>query len=160
MKKAFVLALCLLGGLISNAQSSKDDVALMQSLYGLSKQQMIEQNMKITVQEHAVFWKLYDEYEASRRVIGQKRADNIMKYAENYGKLTNEKAEELVNASFAIISEFSKLQQSTYKKMAKALTPVRAAQFIQLEMYLENVVRVEIADQIPFVGEFPHLQKK
>lgn len=152
--------LCMITVLVSNAQTNKDEVTLMQSVYGLSKQQMITQNMKITVEEHAVFWKLYDEYEAARRVIGQKRAENISKYAENYNNLTNEKAEELISNSFAIMSEFIQLQQSTYKKMAKALSPKRAAQFIQLEVYLENVVRVEIADQIPFVGEFPHLEKK
>jgi hypothetical protein len=38
--------------------------------------------------------------------------------------------------------------------MAKALSPLKAAQFVQAEMYFENLIRLEIAEEIPFIGEF------
>jgi hypothetical protein len=46
------------------------------------------------------------------------------------------------------------LQRETFAKMAKVITPVKAAQFAQLEMYLETIVRMKISSEIPLIGEF------
>ena len=35
--------------------------------------------------------------------------------------------------------------------MSAAITPIRAAQFIQLEVFLENVIRMAIANEIPLI---------
>lgn len=155
MKKIIFSAICMVFALASQAQQiNPDEVALLQSSYGMDKRQLIENHMKITLAESAAFWKVYDTYEAARKEIGKKRINNIMEYSKNYANLSPEKATELVNKSFEIITAFTKLQQKTFKEMAKAVSPVRAAQFIQVEMYLENVVRVEIADEIPLIDEF------
>jgi len=155
MKKIIFSAICLVFALASQAQQiNPDEVALLQSSYGMDKRQLIESHMKITLAESGAFWKVYDNYEAARKEIGKKRINNIMDYAKNYSNLSPEKATELVSKSFEIITEFTKLQQKTFKEMAKAISPARAAQFIQVEMYLENVIRVKIANEIPLIGEF------
>jgi hypothetical protein len=40
------------------------------------------------------------------------------------------------------------------------MTPIRAAQFIQLENYLETMVRMELSDDIPLIGELEAAEKK
>jgi hypothetical protein len=119
----------------------------------MEKKQIVADHMKITDAEKTAFWQIYDEYEIARKAIGTKRANGITDYAKNYTTMTDDKASELVNKTLVLNTEFLKLQKSTFKKMAKAVTPLRAGQFFQLEMFLENMVRLELASEIPFIGE-------
>jgi Spy/CpxP family protein refolding chaperone len=144
MKKIILIAICLVFAVASQAQSTKDEVALVQSAFGMSKQQMVKDFMKLTEAESASFWTIYDEYEAARKEIGKKRIANIEEYASNYAKLTDASAESMISNSFGIQGEFAKLQKKTYKKLAKAITPLRAAQFTMFESYIENAIRMEI----------------
>jgi hypothetical protein len=97
---------------------------------------------------------MYDEYEIARKEIGLKRVKNIELYAEKYDNLTNADADAIMKASFEVNTDFVKLWDKTYKKMAKSISSVTAAQFIQAEMFLESMVRQELAMQIPLIGEF------
>jgi hypothetical protein len=159
MKRIILFAMCALFVFAVKAQTSKDEVSLLQSLYGMGKKDLVISHMKITPAESEAFWKIYDEYEVSRKAIGTRRANNIISYADAYANLSNEKATELVKSSVAINSDFIKLQEKTFKKLAKVMTPVRAAQFVQMEMYLENILRVNLSDEIPLIGEFKANQK-
>ncbi len=154
MKKIILIAICLVFAVASQAQSTKDEVALVQSAFGMSKQQMVKDFMKLTEAESASFWTIYDEYEAARKEMGKKRIANIEDYANNYAKLSDVNAEKMINTSLAIQGEFAKLQKKTYKKLAKAISPLRAAQFTMFESYIENAIRMEILDTVPLIGEF------
>jgi hypothetical protein len=154
MKKIILFAICLVFAAGSQAQTNTDEIALMQSAFGMTKQQMVKDFMKLSETESAAFWTIYDDYEAARKEIGKKRIANISAYADNYAGLTNEKATELMNKSFAIQSEFLKLQQKTFKKMSKEVSPLRAAQFTMLESYIENSIRMDVMDEIPLIGEY------
>ncbi|MEI8047486.1 MAG: hypothetical protein WCI92_08920 [Bacteroidota bacterium] len=154
MKKIILFAICLAFAVASQAQSNTDEIALVQSAFGMSKQQMVKDFMKLSENESTTFWKIYDEYEAARKEMGKKRIANISAYADSYDKLTNDKATELINNSFAIQSDFLKLQQKTFKKMSKEVSPLRAAQFTMLESFIENSIRTEVLDAIPLIGEF------
>jgi len=140
--------------MVSKAQSNTDEITFMQSIYGMQKKQLIEEHMKINDSQKAAFWKIYDEYEVSRKAIGMKRANNIGEYAKKYDGLNNENAATMLKSSFGIQKDFIKLWEKTYKKMAKETSPLTATQFIQVEMYLENLVRQELLDEIPLIGEF------
>jgi len=160
MKKIILFAICTLFTVNLNAQTNTDEIALIQSAYGMEKKQIIIQFMKLTESENAGFWKIYDEYEAERKELGKKRANNLIEYANNYGKLTDAKATELINSSIDVQISLSKLMKKTYAKLSKVMSPVRAAQFIQLENYLETMVRMEISDDIPLIGELEAAEKK
>jgi len=154
MKKLTLLAIIIFFVFASKAQSNKDEIALIQSVYGMEKKDLIAKHMKIEASQSATFWTMYDEYEVARKEIGMKRANNIIAYADKYDKLTNENANALIIVSFEVNGEFVKLWEKTYKKMAKATSPIVAAQFIQAEMFLENMVRQELSMDIPLIGEF------
>lgn len=154
MRKIVVSALCMVLAFTSFAQSNSDEVALLQSAFGMSKQEMVKNYMKLNETEATAFWTIYEDYEAARKEMGKKRIANIMDYANNYSKLTDEKAAQLINTSFSVQGEFLKLQQKTFKKISKSISPMRAAQFTMLEAFIENSIRAEILDEIPLIGEF------
>lgn len=161
MKKVILFAVILVSATALKAQNAPtpDEIQLIQSAYGMEKRAIVEQYMKVSDGEKDAFWKLYEEYEVSRKAYGQKRVKNIVDYANNYATLTDEKAAELAKASLANQMEFTKLQQSTFAKMSKAMTAKRAAQFMQLESYLETIIRLKISDGIPFIGELDDIRK-
>jgi hypothetical protein len=159
MKRLILLSAFLFGALILKAQPTVDEINLIQSAYGMEKRAIVEQYMKLTEAEASAFWKVYDEYEAKRKDYGKTRVSNIVDYANNYANLTDEKASDLVKKSLENQIAITKLQESTFKKLAKVMAPKRAAQFVQLENYLETVIRLNIADDIPFIGELDDTRK-
>lgn len=163
MKKLVLIALTLFVAFSAQAQKATaeqaDEIAILQSIYGMGKRDMVAQFLKLTEAEATKFWPIYDEYEIARKEIGTKRANNVIDFANNYSKLTDVKADELTKTSFAVNGGFVKLSQKTYSKIAKAISPIRAAQFTQFELYLENVIRMELMQEVPLIGEFETVKK-
>lgn len=159
MKKIILLSVCLCASLILKAQPTTDEIGLIQSAYGMEKRAIVEKYMKLTDAEAAGFWKVYETYEAARKELGKKRVNTIVDYANNYANLTDAKAADLVKQAMSFQMSIAKLQQSTFSKMSKVISPKRAAQFIQLEGYLETVIRLSISNEIPFIGELDDLRK-
>ncbi|MEI8114872.1 MAG: hypothetical protein WCI54_14645 [Bacteroidia bacterium] len=152
MKKVFLLTVSMIFVLTSMAQSNTDESALLQSIYGISKQQLVSDHMKLTEAESAKFWKIYDEYEISLREIAKKRAANVLDYADNYQNLSPERSTQLIKASLEINTSFYTLLDKTFRKVSKEISAIRAAQFYQIEFFLEGVVRVKMADEIPLIS--------
>jgi len=159
MKKTILLFALFLGVIVLQAQPTIDEINLLQSAYGMEKRAIVEGTMKLTEAESAGFWKVYEEYEASRKEYGKKRVAIIVDYAKSYDGMTDEKASELVKASLSNQMTLNKLQQSTFTKLAKVVGAKRAAQFTQVESYLETVIRLKISDEIPFIGELEDTRK-
>jgi hypothetical protein len=138
----------------SYAQSSyKEDVELVQSIYGKSKSDLVKQYMNLSDTQNAAFTKVYDNYESERKALGQTKLQLINNYAENYATLTEEKADELAKGTLKNNQDYEKLYSKTYGQAKKAIGAINAAKFIQLEVYLQTVIRNEIQDAIPFIGE-------
>lgn len=154
MKKLILAAIIAIFAFAANAQSNTEEIDLMQSVYGMQKKDLVAKHMKLEAGQADLFWQIYDEYEVARKEIGLKRVKNIELYAEKYDNLTDEDADVLIKASIEIQTDFIKLWQKTYKKMAKSINSVTAAQFIQAESFFENMVRQELSMEIPFIGEF------
>ena len=155
MKKILLLSLTLIFSAAAFAQNA-DEIAIIQSTYGMDKRALVTEQMKLSETEAKAFWPIYDEFEIARKEIGKKRIANIVEYAKNYQSLSNEAATALLDQSFENQSEFVKLLKKTYGQMSKAITPARAAQFIQIEMFLENAIRAKLGDEMPFIEKVKH----
>lgn len=153
MKNFLMIALFAIGTATSYSQRATDEVALLQSVYGMQKRDIVAKYMEVSEAQSTTFWSLYEEYEVARKAIGTKRANNIMEYAKNYENITDENVAKMVKSSFEVNKEFNALWEKTYKKMVKALNAKTAAKFYQLELYLETMVRTELSENIPMIDE-------
>jgi hypothetical protein len=133
-----------------NAQSSKEEVDFMQSLFGMGKKALVAGFVKPNAAQRDAFWKLYDEYEMARKELGKKRIELLLKYEENFDNLSNELAANLLKEIQALTKKNDKLVASYVKKVAKATDPVVAMQFHQIEMYVMSEIRVALAEGLPF----------
>ncbi len=161
MKKLSVILVMAIASFSSYAQSSyKEDVDLVQSIYGKSKSDLVRQYMNLSDTQAAAFTKVYDKYEVERKTLGQTKLQLINYYAENYATLTDEKADELAKGTLKNNQDYEKLYSKTYGQMKKEIGAINAAKFIQLEVYLQTVIRGEIQDAIPFIGELDKAKVK
>jgi hypothetical protein len=161
MKKLNVVLIMALASFSSYAQSSfKEDVEVVQSVYGKSKSDLVKEYMNLSDAQSTAFTKVYDSYETERKALGQTKFQLINDYAANYNTLTDAKADELAKGTLKNNLAYEKLYTKTYGQAKKAVGAINAAKFIQLEVYLQTTIRNEIQNSIPFIGELDKAKVK
>lgn len=161
MKKLSLILIMALASFSSYAQSSfKEDVEVLQSIYGKSKSDLVKEYMNLSDTQSAAFTKVYDSYEADRKALGQAKFQLVSDYASNYATLTDAKADELAKGIIKNHIEYEKLYSKTYTQAKKVIGAINAAKFIQLEVYLQTIIRAEILEAIPFIGELDKTKVK
>lgn len=152
MKKLLFIA-ALMISLTGFAQSNKEDVDLIQSIYGKEKKTIVAEFIKLEGTQKDEFWKLYDAYEVERKKLGQQRISLLEKYAASYATLDDATTDDLMKQMLDLGMKNDKLQKSYYDKIKKSVGSKPAAQFVQLEAYLLSVIRATIFESIPLIGE-------
>jgi len=145
------LAVMFLATFTSNAQSMNEEVDMIQSLYGMEKKALMAEFLGDSVNDE--FWTLYDAYEAERKTLGKGRLSLISEYVTNYSKIEGEVADGMVKQSEKLNSKLTGLISKYTKKVRKATDSKVAAQFFQIENYLLSVTRIQIMNDLPFLGE-------
>jgi len=149
MRKLTLLFIAIFAFSFVNAQSTKEEVDLMQAAFGMEKKAMMAEFVKVDASQADAFWKLYDEYETARKVYGQQRIKLFDTYLENYNKLTNETADKWTNEVITLQKNTDKLLLTYYNKIKKATNPVVALQFYQVEGYILSGIRLSILEELP-----------
>jgi hypothetical protein len=138
---------------ISTAQSNQEEVDFMQSIFGMEKKAVVASFIQLDDAEGAAFWAVYDAYEVERKELGQKRIGLINDYVNNYASMSDEKIDEVINATIKQKAATDKLINKYYKKLNKASGSKAAGQFYQIEVFILNIVRAAIFENIPLIGE-------
>lgn len=152
MKKLLIAALLLIST-VTFAQSNKEDVDVIQSLYGKEKKAILAGFIVLEGEQKDAFWKLYDEYETQRKELGKQRVALLEKYAANYGTMDDATTDQIIKEMTSLGVKTDKLIGTYYGKMKKSAGVKPAAQFVQFEAYVLSVVRASIMESIPFIGE-------
>lgn len=152
MKKLLVIV-ALFVSVAGFAQSNKEDVDFIQSIYGKEKKTIIAGFIKLEGAQSDAFWKLYDEYETERKELGKKRIGLLERYANSYATLDDATTDQLTKEMMALGIKTDKLINTYYAKMKKGAGVKAASQFVQIETYFLSVIRASIFENIPFIGE-------
>jgi F0F1-type ATP synthase delta subunit len=152
MKKLTLImaALLLIGISNSNAQSNKEEVDLVQSIFGMQKKAMVADFLKVDAAKQDAFWKIYDEYETARKDLGKKRIALLSQYAANYNNMSNETAGSWMNQVISQTKATDNLLVTYYKKVKKVTDPVTALKFYHVENYILTSIRVYLLSEVPF----------
>jgi len=141
------------------AQSGDPELDYIKDVYSKEKKIIVDEYMGLDVQDGAKFWPIYGAYESKREKLATERINLIKEYVDNFSNLTPELADKTAKTALSNNISLSKLNLDYYKKMKKALGPVRAAKFMQLETYLQNSWRAYVQDNIPEINELDKTQK-
>ena len=75
-------------------------IELLRSDVKTQKKFLVSQTMQFSEEDASVFWPIYKEYEIELDKLGDKRISNIRDFANNYEKMTDQKADELIDKAF------------------------------------------------------------
>jgi hypothetical protein len=137
-----------------NAQNSNPELELYQSIFNSEKRVMVTEYMNLSEAQSVSFFSVYDAYEADRVELGKQRITLLQKYADNYEKMTDESAAELLKDANSFYGKLEKNKAKYSKKMSKAVSAKKALQWLQFEEYLDRVIGLSIMENVPFVGEY------
>jgi len=150
----YILGLVLvLYGWPTQSQSFQQEIQLVENMYSLQKRKVIEHVMQLQSSDITTFWMLYDKYEKERSALGLERLAIIRDYAISYSQLNETSADKIAKRCFENDLAVQKLHQRYYTIVKRKVSAIEAAQFMQVETYLQNIVRLQTQSQIPFIGE-------
>jgi len=132
-------------------QAQNPYLELARSDLRTEKAEVLTRAMEFTPEQANVFWPIYREYDATLGELGDRRIELIKMYAENFETMTDQVAEELAEGMFELDRRESALLQEYYEKVAREMSAVTAAKFVQLERLMNMVIRLQIAAELPLI---------
>jgi len=117
------------------------------------KVNVINQVMRLSRDESAKFWPIYRDYEDELYDLGDKRIEMTRAFlkAQTSNSLDNDKAAALTKDWFDAEQQQLTILKKYHDMIATELSPVRAAQFTQIEHRFDTVVDLMVASELPLV---------
>jgi len=154
------LALFALAALAAGQQPTADQtkdanlkayVDLLRKDVKKDKVAILSELMDLSPEDSAKFWPLYNEFDKALTALADERLALIRMYAESYGQMTNQTATKLANGALDLDVKRTQLKRQYFERMSKALSPVLAARFLQIENQLEKIIDLQIASSLPVI---------
>ena len=148
--KKLLIALALLFVMPAFADDLDEYIALLKTDLKAQSRDIISTGMQTFTDEEAKrFWPIYESYMAERDKFIDARVAVIKAYADDYDKMTDAKAEELLNRRFQQIQLRNKLDEKYRPQFATALSPRRLVRFYQIQHELDLLIELRAVSQIP-----------
>jgi len=122
-----------------------------------TKIRTINEVMKLTGPEAEKFWPVYRQYEQELAAVGERKLALIREFAPLCfgGTLDNKQAADLAARWLKNTQQRLDLWKKYHKQISKAVSPIRAAQFLQVEHQMALLIDLSIASEMPAVGTKP-----
>jgi hypothetical protein len=138
----------------SSAQDSvvsEQQIDLMRKDLRTKKKQVIAANMQLTGAQAERFWPLYDEYTAETIQINDKKYGLIKTYADNYGHMTDQQAEDYVRGMVEVDESASELRTKYWPKFRQVISARNTALFFQMDRRIAQMIDLQVSSQIPLI---------
>jgi len=143
------------------AELTSDDARgyfeVLRSDFNAEKVRTLNRVMKLTASEADKFWPIYRSYEKELAVVGDRKLALIREFLAHHkaGTLDDRNSRALAEAWLANVRDRLNLWAQYHRQISEAVSPVRAALFLQVENQLAIFVDLSIASQMPVVGSSP-----
>ncbi len=131
----------------------REYIELLRADVRQQKAQILGAVMQLDVDQAAKFWPIYNNYDAELTKLNNLRVANIREYANNYTKMTDAKADELILKALQYRKQRSELLAKSYERVKQAMGAIEAARFVQVEDQLLMIIDLQIASSLPIVGQ-------
>ena len=130
----------------SFAQKVDDSLRYAESIWSMEKKAMILEEMDLTEAEKSSFWPVYESY------------SNAVQYLDmEYIRLLTYRDDDLSGKKSALLTEtmltnellLAKVRKQYFRKFRKALTPVQASRFMQLDNDFRTMLRIQMQKGSP-----------
>lgn len=130
---------------------------LFRSDLNSAKVEVVNQVMKLSAADAQKFWPLYRQYELELGKLAISRTELIAEFVEAHksGTFDNAHAKDIARRWFQTQRARLKLLEKYHGKIQKALSPIQAGQFLQIENQIAIFMDMAIASEMPMVGQAP-----
>ena len=152
MKKLLSVLILAIIGLTAMAQSATES-ELIRAYFKVTKMAIFEESMGLTEEQGTQFWPLYKKYEEEAAKLNDFRIKYLTDYVDNFENITDEQVDALLKGANSYNKKMAALKTKYYKQIKKTLGSGLAMRFLQIEEYIQTVIKYEILDTLPFVGD-------
>lgn len=141
----------------SNPDEARAYFEVLRSDLNAGKIRALNQAMKLTYAEADKFWPIYREYEKDLAAVGDRKLALIRDFLAHHkaGTLTDQNSKEMAVQWLQNAQDRLDLWKKYHQRISEALSPIRAAQFLQVENQMAIFVDLSIASEMPLVGGAP-----
>ena len=147
-------AVASLAAPVGLAQNKDGDVTDMQALRAAiksDKKSFVAATLQLTPAEAKKFWPIYDAYQRTIDASNRKRALAVEAVVAKDEDLSNAYARNLATDAIANDEAEIKARRALQNRLMKALPPIKAARYLQLESKIRALQDYDIASMIPLV---------
>ncbi len=151
MKKLAMIVAGITLALPGVAHAQDQYMELLRQDINTQKTAILTEAMDLNEAQAEKFWPIVREYDLERAKIADRRMATIKKYAANYETMTDDTAKDLMEESMKIDDDMMKLKKDYFKKISKELSHVEGARFLQVENFVDNLLRLQVQSELPLV---------
>jgi len=149
-KSCLVIALAVLMTIPAAAFAQEALLEVLRSDVRAERVSIITEMMAFTDEQAEIFWPIYRDMENEAGKLTDQRIALIKEYAEAYEEMTDKKAKDIVTKAFTLREKYLALEKKYYTKFSKALDPITAAKFYQLNREITLMIDIQVSAGLPF----------
>jgi len=154
MKKLLitVAGLAALGASVqapAQTTNTVDDTQVLISQIQTDKRAIVLKTLELTDAQVAAFTPIYDQYQAEMKVLMERGAANLDKFAANFGSMTDDAAGAILKDALKNREDRNALMRKYVKKFDKVLPTTKVLQWAQVENKLNTLLDMQAAVVIP-----------
>ncbi|HET7844962.1 MAG TPA: hypothetical protein VFL14_12480 [Xanthomonadales bacterium] len=138
-------------GYVKAPPLTDEELDLLRSDIRSMRKQLIAKNLKLSDEQGAAFWPVYEEYAAELSKVADHKADLMKRYSEQWGTMTDDQALEFAKGWLAADVALTKLRESYIGAVSKTLNGRTLATFFQLDRRITMMVDLQLSSQMPLV---------
>ncbi len=126
-------------------------IDMMRSDMTTQKKALVETVMRFSEADAKAFWPIYEEYQREYSKLGDETVALVKEFVENVETMTEDRAGRLMTRTFDLQKRKMAVRQKYYNKVRKALSPIKAVKFAQLDGQLVQVLELQLGSNLPFI---------
>jgi hypothetical protein len=138
-----------------SSNDARAQLEILRSDFNAGKIRALNEVMKLTVAEADKFWPIYRRYEAELASVSDRKLALLSEFMKHHkgGTLSDDNSNSMASAWLANVQDRLDLWKKYHLLISDALSPVRAAQFLQVENQMAIFVDLNIATAMPVIGK-------
>ena len=151
------LGFALVAGALLAAPAAAQDSAqsplleMTRTDFKAQKTAIVTAAMQLNEQQSAAFWPVYREYDAELTRLWDRRIELLRSYGQSYRAMTDDKAKELAQGFLRVDDQTVDLREKYFSRMSRAVGPILAARFLQVENQIALLVQLQLAAELPLI---------
>lgn len=151
MRKSCFAVVLLVLVLVPVAVSAQETILeVLRSDVRAEKVAIITEMMMFTDGQADAFWPIYRDMEHEADKLTDQRIALIKEYAENYDSMTDKVAKDIIERAIKLRDKKLSLEKKYFRKFSKALDPITAAKFYQINREINLMIDIQISSGLPF----------